>query len=197
MYRYQPPKSNIWGHSLRNMAPARQRALFGEFLKQAVAEYAFRDGILTIFAGPPPPHLEGQKPYGHATQSDVRHFEQLLGTVAQNGWFYSLPPEKCEVALNEIIRNSALIPGVSLLQDVGVSKWLIDGRPVAVQSTINLNYGMMPSISTFLQFETIEQFHFIKQVLADLRFCTLNEKHLKPIRRGKKTDDAETGNREA
>src|SRR5262245_13568142 len=44
MYRYSPPKSNIWGHSLRNMEPVRQRTLFAEFLKRAVAEHTFTNG---------------------------------------------------------------------------------------------------------------------------------------------------------
>ena len=39
---------------------------------------------------------------------------------------------------------------------------------------------MKPCISTFLEFETIGQYEFIKRVLADLDFCKLNEKHLKP-----------------
>ena len=188
MYRYQPPKSNIWGHSLRNMEPARQRALFEQFLKRAVAEYSFEGGILTVFAGSPPPHLQGQEPYGHATESDVQRFEQLLGAVAQNGWFYSLTPHQCEVALNEIIRDSVLRPGVLLKQSFEISKWLINGQPAAIRSRIHLDYGMKPCISTFLKFETVEQFEFVKKVLSDLHFCTLNEKHLKPVKRGKKNN---------
>ena len=172
------------------MDPARQRALFNEFLKRGVAEYSCRGGSLTIFAGSPPPFLKGQEPWGHATESDIGHFEHLLGAVARNGSFYSLTSHQCEAALNEIIRNSALIPGVLLLQSFDISKWSINGRSVAVQSMVNLNYGMKPCISTFLQFETIEQFQYVRQVLSDLHFCTLNEKHLKPIKRGKKTNDA-------
>ncbi len=48
---------------------------------------------------------------------------------------------------------------------------------------INLFYGMKPCISTFLQFETVEHFEFIRQVLEYLHFCKLNEKHLKPMKR--------------
>ena len=191
MYRYAPPKSNIWGHSLRNMEPARQRALFEEFLKQAVAEFSFADGSLTLFAGSAPPFLKGEGPWGHATENDIRRFEQLLGTVARNGSFYSLTVQQCDLVLNEIIRNSALAPGVLFVQMCNISNWLINGQRVATQSMINLNYGMKPCVSTFLQFETVEQFEFVKKVLSDLHFCTLNEKHLKPVKRGKKSRDAE------
>jgi hypothetical protein len=175
------------------MEPTRQRVLFEEFLKKAVAEYSFTGGSLTLFIGsaPPFPPLEAQGMWGHVTSNDVQRFEQLFGTSAREGSFYSLSPQQCEAALNEIIRNSALIPGVMLLQGVEVSKWLIEGQPAATQSRINLYYGMKPCISTFLQFETTGQFEFIKRVLSDLEFCKLNEKHLNPIKRGLKKKSGE------
>jgi hypothetical protein len=193
MYRYSPPKSNIWGHSLRNMEPTRQKALFDEFLKRAVAEHSFTGGSLTLFVGLPPAFLplEGQGPWGHVTSNDVQRFEQLLGTGAREGAFYSLTPQQCEMVLNEIIRNSALIPGVMFLQSVEVSKWLIDGQPVTTQSRITLYFGTKPCVSTFLQFQTLDQFEFVKRVLSDLQFCKLNEKHLKPIKRGLKKSSGE------
>jgi hypothetical protein len=70
-----------------------------------------------------------------------------------------------------------------LLQGVDISQWLIDGQPAATQSRIHLHYGTKPSISTFLQFQTIDEFEFVKRVFADLKFCKLNEKHLKPMKR--------------
>jgi hypothetical protein len=196
MYRYSPPKSNIWGHSLRKMEPARQKVLFDEFLKKAVAEYSFTGGSLTFFIGSAPTFfpVEAQGMWGHVTSSDVQRFEQLLGTTAREGAFYSLKPQQCEIALTEIIQNSALIPGSMLLQSVDISKWLIEGQPVATQSQIMLYYGMKPCISTFLQFETTGQFEFIKRVLSDLDFCKLNEKHLKPIKRGLKKKSGEEAN---
>ena len=180
MYRYCPPKSSVWGHALRNMEPARQKELFAEFLKRAVAEYTFTDGSLTIFTGPAPPFLGEQGPWGHATAADVRRFEDLLGVGLKP--YISLTSQQCDLALNEIIRNNAIVPGVLLLQSVDISKWLINGQPVPTESTINLNYGMKPCISTFLDFQTVEHFQFIKGIFSDLRFCTLNEKHLKPVK---------------
>lgn len=196
MYRYSPPKSNIWGHSLRQMAPTRQKALFDEFLKRAVAEHSLTGGSLTLYMGSAPAFfpLEAQGMWGHVTRNDVQRFEQLLGTSAREGSFYSLSPQQCEAALNEIIRNSTLIPGVMLLQGVDVSKWLIEGQPVATQSRIMLYYGMKPCLSTFLQFETTGQFECIKRVLSDLDFCKLNEKHLKLIKRGLKKKSGEAAN---
>jgi hypothetical protein len=170
------------------MQPARQRELFAEFLKRAVAEHSFTGGSLTFFIGDAPAFLpldvRGQ--WGHVTSDDVRYFEQLLGTPAHEGAFYSLTAQQCEVALTELIQRSSLLPSSMLLQSVDISKWLIEGQPVTTQSKIMLYYAMKPCISTFLQFETTSQFEFIQQVLADLAFCKLNEKHLKPIKQGAK-----------
>src|SRR5438874_1045161 len=130
MYRYSPPKSNIWGHSLRKMKAARQKALFAEFLKQAVAEYSFNGGNLTFFVESAPGFSasEAQGMWGHVTSDDVRRFEQLLGANAHGGYFFSLTPQQCEIALDELIQNSALIPGSMLLQGVAISKWMIEGQ---------------------------------------------------------------------
>ena len=128
--------------------------------------------------------LEAQGQWGHVTSDDVRHFEQLLGTPAREGAFYSLTAQQCEAALTELIQRSSLLPGSMFLQGVDISKWLIEGQPVATQSRVALYYGMKACISTFLEFETTNQFQFVKRVLADLDFCKLNEKHLKPIKQG-------------
>ena len=188
MFRYSPPKSNIWGHSLAKMPPARQRQLFAEFLKKAVAEHSFTDGSLTFFIGDAPPFLpaEAQTQWGHVTSDDVRHFEQLLGTSARDGAFYSLTAQQCETALQELLQRTTLLPGSMLLQGVEISKWLIEARPVPTESRMHLYYGLKPCLSTFLDFETTTHFNFIKQVLADLNFCKLNEKHLKPVKQRSK-----------
>ena len=78
-----------------------------------------------------------------------------------------------------------------LVQGVDVSKWLIEGQPSATQSRFILYYGMKPCISTHLQFQTTDEFEFVKRVLSDLQFCKLNEKHLKPMKRGSKKKSGE------
>jgi hypothetical protein len=78
-----------------------------------------------------------------------------------------------------------------LLQSIDISKWLIEGQAVATQSQFVLYYGMKPCVSTFLQFQTTDEFEFIKRVLSDLQFCKLDEKHLKPIKRGFKKTSGE------
>ncbi len=168
------------------MEPAREKALFDEFLQQAVAEYSMTGGSLQLFTGSAPPFFpsDAQKMWGHVTDEEVQRLELLLGVTTRAGSFYNLTAPHCELALVELIQNPALRSGALLLLGMDISKWLIEGKPVETQSRIHLHYGVMPCISTFLQFQTVEQFQFIKQVLSDLNFCKLNEKHLKPIKRG-------------
>ena len=148
------------------MQPARQRELFAEFLKRAVAEHSFTGGSLKFSIGDAPAFLplEAQGQWGHVTSDDVRHFEQLLGISARDGAFYSLTAQQCDAALTELIQRSSLLPGSMLLQGVEVSKWLIEGQSVATQSRLMLYYGMKPCIATFLEFETTSQFEFITRV---------------------------------
>jgi hypothetical protein len=184
MYRYTPPKSNIWGHSLRKMRPARQRELFGEFLSIAVADHKFLAGSLTVTD-----YTVSSRGMiiNHSAGEAVQRFERLLDIKAQNHSFHSLPPEQVEKCLNELIRDNVSKPDepirLMLLQPVAIGKWRINGQEIAISSEITLYYGLRPCISTFLQFETVEQFRYIKRVLEELRFCKLNEKHLKVIKR--------------
>ena len=189
MYRYTPPKSNVWGHSLGKMEPARQKMLFDQFLKTAVAAYSTTSGSLKLFTGAAPPSLppDAQAIWGHTTDGDVERFEKLLGTTARNGSFDTLTGQQCEAALAELVQNDALARGSMFLQGIEISSWLVEGQPVKTQSRILLYYGADPRITTFLEFETLEQFEFVKQVLSDLKFCKLNEKHLKSTKRKTKS----------
>jgi hypothetical protein len=160
------------------MEPARQKALFSEFLTRAVAEYSFSGGLLQI-----------RYPFRH-----LEHFEKLLGVAAQNKSFHSLTQQQFDLSLEEIIRDNTLRSEVMLVQSFVISQWSINCHPIGTNSIVSLFYGAMPRISTHLLLETVEHFQHIKHVLADLEFCTLNEKHLKPIRRSAKgknpNDDA-------
>jgi hypothetical protein len=168
MYRYMPPKSNVWGHALRKMPVAREKQLFGQFLETAVAEYGFSMGSLTVFA---------------SSDEIVERFERLLNVTAHNRSFPALSPQQCEKCLEELIAYDAMKPSEAssfmFTQRVEISKWRIDRAEVPTNSSFLLYYGRSARIATFLYFETVEQFRWIKHIFEDLRFCKLNEKHLK------------------
>jgi hypothetical protein len=154
---------------LRKMAPAKERALFTEFLKGAVAEYSVGLGHLTIL--------------GQPAGNEIQRFEQLLDMTVQGDSSSWLNPQQFEQCLNEIIRDSTLIPRVMLMQDINVSKWSIAGRTVATGSCFSLFYGIKPCVSTLLFFDALQDFYHIRQILKDLHFCTLNEIHLKAVKK--------------
>jgi hypothetical protein len=134
-----------------------------------VAEYTFISGGITFI---------------NTSEKTIQHFEHLLNSTAIRNCFYSLTSQQCEQCLDELIRDEALTSKANrplLLQPCNVSKWRFNGQEIATNSHINLYYGTKACISTLLQFDTIDQFHYIKHVMEDLHFCKLNEKHLKLI----------------
>jgi len=173
MYYYHPPKSSIWGHRLRKMHAARAWKLFSEFLATAAGAYRFQYGSLGC----------------HGVAGNMTaHFERLLGMSARNGHF-QLHEEQTRLCLDEIIQHEAAHPNgprpYLLLQSFTVTQWRIDGQNFATDSMFNMNYGLLPCLSTFLRFDSPAQFESIKRVLEDLGICKLNEKHLKLSRGGK------------
>ena len=172
MFRYQPPKSSVWGHLLRKMPADRAKARFQEFLATAVAEHKFSSATLSI---------------QDASGQIVPRYERLIGMPAQNGcFFYRLTLEQSNNCLDELIKDEASAPGsashFALAQLFEITKWRVDGQEVPTSSSVTIHYGQLPCISTFFQFETVEQFHSIRRLLEDIGLCKLNEKHLKPVR---------------
>jgi len=167
---YHPPKSTMWGHRLGKMRAERARSLFEQFLATAVSEYRFISASLNIY---------------DASGQIVSRYERLVGTGAREGRFEELTQVQCTKCLDEIVKDeSSSSSGLSpflLAQSLEVTKWRIGNEAVATSSLISMYYGRLPCISTFLLFDTVEQFQHVKRALGDLRFCKLSEKHLKPI----------------
>ena len=70
----------------------------------------------------------------------------------------------------------------SLAQSFQVTQWRIDGQEAPTQSSLIIQYGQLPCLSTFLLVETVEEFQSVQKVLAELGLCKLNEKHLKRMK---------------
>ena len=172
MFRYQPPKSSVWGHLLRKMPAERAKARFQEFLATAVAAHNFSSANLRI---------------QDATGEVVPRYERLVGMPAQNGCsFAQLTHEQSDRCIDELISDEASAPGAAghfaLVQSFEITKWRVDGHEAPTRSSVIIHYGQLPCISTFFQFEMVEHFHSVKRVLEDIGLCKLNEKYLKPVR---------------
>ena len=167
MLQYKPPKSSVWGHLLRKMPAQRAKARFEEFLATAVAGYTFGSATLLI-----------QDTSGQV----VPRYEQLIGTPALNGCsFPSLTHDQSNRCLEQLITDEAVAGNYALAQLFQISRWRVDGLEVPTSSAVTIHYGQLSCLSTFFQFETVEQFHAIQRELAEIRLCQLNEKHLKPV----------------
>lgn len=169
MLRYQPPKSSVWGHLLRKMPASRAKTLFDQFLATAVAEHAFSSASFAI---------------GDPSGQVVARYERLVGSPSRDGRFDRLTLEQSDRCIDELIKDetSAARANVrfALAQGFEITKWRLNGEAVPTQSSLIIHYGQLPCLSTFFQFETVEQFHGVQRVLADIGLCKLNEKHLKP-----------------
>ena len=154
------------------MPADRAKARFEEFLATAAAEHKFSSASLSI---------------QDASGQVVPRYERLIGMPAQNGCcFYRLTLEQSNSCLDELIKDEASAPGAAnnfaLAQLFEITKWRVDGQEAPTSSSVTIHYGQLPCISTFFQFETVEQFHSIRRLLEDIGLCKLNEKHLKPVR---------------
>ena len=166
MLYYKPPKSSIWGHKLRKMRPDRQRKLTRDFFAEGVSEYKFEIGSLTILS---------------SSAQLIQRFERLLKVTAYKNQFSILTQRQCQKCIDEIIKEPSfqITRQLLLLQCFVISKWRIHNKKVVTNSRIMLFYGLQPCMSTFLQFNSHEEFLIIKNLLLDLGLCKLNEKHLK------------------
>jgi hypothetical protein len=154
------------------MPPERAKARFQEFLATAVAEHQFSSASLRIH---------------DASGQVVPRYERLVGMSSQDGCsFARLTQEQSDRCIDELIKDEAAAPGAAshfaLAQLFEITKWRVDGQEAPTNSRVTIQYGQLPCISTFFQFETVEQFHSVRRVLADIGLCQLNEKHLKPVR---------------
>jgi len=189
MFYYRPSKSSVWGHFLRKMPAEREKARFTQFLATAVGKYKFLSGRLTIA------RYSGFISTVSPSDSFLQRFEQVTGLTSRQGDFGQLTQKQSEKCIDEIVKYETLSREelssylVTLTQSFTICAWRIDGQDVGTNSQMNLNYGKLPAVSTFLQFDTIEHFQYIKRVLEDLRFCKLNEKHLNIRKRRENKND--------
>jgi hypothetical protein len=181
MYRYRPPKKNVWGHSLKNMKPAHEKALLDKFFEVAVAESSFGTG--SVFYQPTMESLFDEDP----PKKCKEHFASILGIEPSPISLSNLGREQFDWCLNEMIRNDSLYisgqSGAVLSCGVTISKWRIKGEEFPTESQIHIYYGAKPRLATFLTFRDLEEFRFIDQVLGELGICRLNEKHLKALKK--------------
>jgi len=170
-FRYQPPKSSIWGHRLGRMPAGRAHALLRRFLEIAAARFADGPAQLVV--------------HGMDPDLDTRLAQALERSAVASG-SYPLTPagvDRCVAAIAgwEEAHPRAKAP-VHLTESFTIEAWRIDGRAVPTQSLLTMHYGALPCLSTFLQFDSEAQFEAIRGHFADVGLCKLDPRHLKGSR---------------
>src|SRR5579859_1858042 len=174
MLQYRPPKSHIWGHSLKSLAPEAIRSRFAAFMTATVAESRFVAGRLLVGQAKP---VAESKP-----ENLLARFERLLELPPQDGSFELTEPQfdKC---LDEIIRDPELLKDpdtlVLLTEFLQVGAWKIDGREVKTSSLLTLGLGKHSYLTTLLSFNDRAEFDLVRQSFLDVGLCDLSEKHLR------------------
>jgi len=134
MLRYQPPKSNIWGHSLRNMKPSKEWALASAFEERVVARAGLGTSLLQI--SPPMPH--------DANRTDlIQTFERTLDRQSMRGFFKLTEPE-FHLALDALGAQEDALPElpalITLSKFTQVLEWRVAGVVVPTSSTITWTF---------------------------------------------------------
>ena len=181
--RYSPPKSSVWGHSLRKMRPDKQKVLFDNFFDLAVDESCFHTGSVYYL----PDLQEIMQTNRRSTQSlnpeFNKYFMNLLNPVNPQLEFFRLSEEQFGLCLDEIIKNSNLyVPGkygAVVTAGYQIKAWKINGKSVPTDSYLHIYYGAKPHITPRFYFDEISAFEYLKQILEELKICKLNPKHIK------------------
>jgi hypothetical protein len=162
------------------MPAYRASRLVEEFFSRATRHHEFRSAHISILAKDHPIALR---------------LAEILGAPSREFMHEKLTLDQSNACLQEIIRLESISHAdariILLNQYFGITQWAIDGKPVTTRSTLNMHYGAIPCLSTFLWFETEEQFSYIRQIMNDLGLCKLNKQHLKLVKRP--PGDAEIG----
>jgi hypothetical protein len=171
MYRYRPPKSSVWGHKLQRIPIARVRDFFWRFMDTGVAEYRFQSANLWT---------------SQADVETVARYERAAGISAEHGRIANLTYEQSESCLAILLEDEEAFRAkdvhLSLWQTFAITKWKYSDSAAATNSILGVQYDIWPHLATTLEFGSVEQFEHVKSLLNNIGLCTLNEKHLKPIK---------------
>jgi TPR repeat protein len=117
MYRYQPPKSSIWGHKLRKMHARRASKLLEQFFSRAIWNHELNSVSLGATA-----HLVALR------------LAAVLGVPPRDFMHERLTLEQSDACLRELIRLESEAPADAksnlLSQYFEITQWAINGKPV-------------------------------------------------------------------
>lgn len=178
MLRYQPPKSNVWGHALRGMKPSKLHALASRFEDRVAASVAKRSAMAFLS----PVDYQAVPPV-----SAMREVEEAVGRPFEHGQLI-LSEEELDRALAFLVRSEDrlldLTYDFSIWRSVEIDAWKIGELHSKTRSEIKWVYGTSPRVCTSLWFQSRDEFYHVQVAFQELGICRLSEKHLKIAKRG-------------
>ncbi len=181
-YRYSPPKSNIWGHSLRKMLPSLQEKKTEEFLSTLSTQIKTSSYYLTFFSPSNINDLE-RKEYLEL----IAIFEKTLDIPNYDESRLSyLSEDQFNLGL-DLLKSLEKKPhhpwiGATIQRGLKIDRWQINGISVPTEASLGFHFGFSPHIGTEMIFNNESEFQFVADQFYTSFKVRLNPKHLKPLR---------------
>ena len=193
MIRYNPPKSQIWGHQVGRLAAT-------DIVARGVS---FLASHCTILDSQPSELMIGWNdgPHGHVVEAVVNEIDQAIGlpTVAnempiadgrlfrQRRWLF--PPER----LSAVAAWFDKLAGLLKTQDVVAHSstfWTFAWRDEVATlhplesagGTFGIHLSHRHKITTMFSFRDLDQYASVKSVFGALGLAELSDRHLRPKR---------------
>lgn len=183
MIRYMPPKSSIWGHSMRRKTVAEFHRCVEEFIAEAVHEFKSYSNIMFF-------DLPADAP------DTVRGFEDALRSVlapasVPTGTTYRMVDTEFDSCLDLFRRYEKVTrakgmgvrivpPILTRYYDISSWKFAEDARWTSDLCQLNEGYGYMQVLGTSLAFSSVDEYQWVKDIVKRVFGLALNDKHARP-----------------
>ena len=172
MLRYMPPKSSIWGHSMRRKLPQEFRNCVATFLDEAVHKrttqscsvWTTRDDLV----------------------DSLRAETQISANRDQLRSLHKISEAEFETCLDWVIEHRNKIPAfdgpgfIDLRRQYLMSwKCAADEQP-PMTSQLGEIYGTKQLLGTHLQFRNVSEYRQIKAIVERIFGFEMNDKHVRP-----------------
>ncbi|OFI34759.1 hypothetical protein [Alteromonas lipolytica] len=177
MFRYLPPKSSVWGHSLGRRKVSVIAESINAFMTDVVEEPLCRGGHLSVSSGfglPQP-------------QNVIEQFENSIGIKLARG-YAKLDESQCHVAIEQAL---SLLPTLDQKLHIDISrtiefdKWRLNDELVNAPDTCRLTWrlGTNCSVSTELYFNSEAEFTGLSELFTKYSLGKLKPNHLKECKK--------------
>ncbi|MCR9115804.1 MAG: hypothetical protein NXI22_02515 [bacterium] len=173
MLRYSPPKSSVWGHTMKRKPPQEFRECVVAFLEEAAGKYTATCQLITNA--------------GDAFVESLRAETKISATSHRLRTHGTISESEFEACLDWIVANPNKVPGIkdgfvfNLSRYFHIDFWkCAEHEGSANLSTLVEGYGTLQHLGTQLIFSDADEYHQIKALVKRFFGLQLNDKHVRP-----------------